>query len=347
MWYLALATIWYAAFAIWVLVDSRRRLNNPVGWTVGTLILGPVVLPVYFAKRHLKSRETREGGTAWNILRNFALFWTIAMAVAAIIGATAVSEQSATLHGDAEKAGFAIGTALGLGLIGALWFFPMVGAVVLGFLLKKSSVVEKGPTGPLSVEGGKLGDLGAAGWVAIAALTLLTANVLSWSAGKVSPASSGQDATGTGDKWQVQEGTSPMDGSKTVTLTLRSEDEVKGWLESTRPSLVIRCREKETDAYVVTGIAANPEIGAENFRVRLRFDNGVPVTEHWSQSTDSKGLFASNARQLSERLAGAKTLTFQFTPFNASAAVARFNLQGLGTHLDKVANGCGWKAGRT
>ncbi len=149
MWYIVL----YGLFAIWVLVDGLKRKTKAIPWAIGTLLLGPVVLPVYVAKRPLKAGEVREGGTGWNVLRNFALFWTVLMAVAAVWGIVAVSERAATLQTEAERAGAAIGTALGLGMIAALWFFPMVGALVLGLFLKKSSIVERGPTGPLGSEG--------------------------------------------------------------------------------------------------------------------------------------------------------------------------------------------------
>lgn len=48
--------------------------------------------------------------------------------------------------------------------------------------------------------------------------------------------------------WQVSEETSPMDSSKTVTLLLDSGGEIQGWLKSKRPTLVIRCKEKQTDS---------------------------------------------------------------------------------------------------
>jgi hypothetical protein len=190
MWYLGV----YAAFAIWVLVDSSRRRIGPLAWTLGTLVLGPIVLPVYFAKRPLRSGETREGGTAWNILRSFALLWTVAMAAAGVSAMVSVSAHTATLQSDAEKAGAAIGTALGLGLIGALWFFPMLGALVLGLILKKSSVLEKGPTGPLSVEGAGPGPIGGAAWVGIAALSV----VVLWSLAKLGPETASSPETGRG-----------------------------------------------------------------------------------------------------------------------------------------------------
>jgi 4-amino-4-deoxy-L-arabinose transferase-like glycosyltransferase len=142
--------IMFGLFAIWVLIDALKRKAKAIPWAIGTAMLAPIVLPVYIAKRPLKPGEVREGGTGWNVLRSFALFWTVLMAVAAVWGMVAVSEHTATLQTEVERAGAAIGTALGLGMIAALWFFPLAGALVLGLFLKKSSVVEQGPQGPLA-----------------------------------------------------------------------------------------------------------------------------------------------------------------------------------------------------
>lgn len=182
MWYLIL----YGILAIWAFVDAKKRKANAVLWAVGTLLLGPIILPFYFAKRPLKAGEVREGGTAWNVLKNFAIFWTILMAVAAIWGMVAVSEHLSTFQSEAERAGAAIGTALGLGMIAALWFFPFMGAVVLGLILKKSSIVEKGPSGsltttsvqhePSAVPPKKA--IGWAGWIGIGFVGLLIFGII-------------------------------------------------------------------------------------------------------------------------------------------------------------------------
>jgi len=118
---------------------------------LGTLLLAFVIVPVYFASRPLRGGETREGGTAWNVLRNFAITWTLIMAVVTVMSLFSAADAVGPLQSDAEKAGAGIGMMLGMMILGAFWFFPMVGAVVLGFILRKSSVVERGPTGPLAV----------------------------------------------------------------------------------------------------------------------------------------------------------------------------------------------------
>lgn len=53
-----------------------------------------------------------------------------------------------------EEAGAAIGTGIGIMMIGFLWFVGAISALVLGMFLKKNSIIEKGPTGALA----KLGE---------------------------------------------------------------------------------------------------------------------------------------------------------------------------------------------
>ena len=133
MWYFIL----YIAVGIWVFIDSKKRLfTQGKIYSIATVILGPLTVPVYLAMRPLKKDESREGGTAWTILKNFALFWTLTMVG---FGMFAVS--------DVAKAGG--NKVLVFGMVFVIWFVPMVGAVILGFFLKKSSAIENGPTGPL------------------------------------------------------------------------------------------------------------------------------------------------------------------------------------------------------
>lgn len=142
--------ILYVIVAIWLFLDAKKRLTNGIPWAAFTVLLGPVVVPVWLAKRPLKDGEVREGGMAWNVLKNFALMWTLTMFVWFIAGMAIASEAFEKTHDKYEKAGTGIGMALGGIMIFVLWFGVLVSALILGFFLKKSSVVEKGPTGPLS-----------------------------------------------------------------------------------------------------------------------------------------------------------------------------------------------------
>lgn len=149
MWYV----IVFGLITLWVAFDaSRRKLGvvKTILWAIGTFLLGVIVVPIYVAKRPLKSNQVREGGFAWNVLKNFALTWTILMVVISFSAIGAASGTNVT--SDAEAAGAAIGTGLIIIILAVVWFFPMVGAIVLGFFLKNSALVERGPTGPLARE---------------------------------------------------------------------------------------------------------------------------------------------------------------------------------------------------
>jgi hypothetical protein len=146
MWYWILVFL----FAAWVFFDARsRKMETAPLWAIGTVLVMIFVVPFYFARRSLKPGEVREGGTGWNVMKSFAMIWTVVMLCVGVSGMMAASEVTLTAQSGAEQAGAAIGTALGMGMIMAPWFFVVTGALVIGLFLKKSSIVEKGPTGSL------------------------------------------------------------------------------------------------------------------------------------------------------------------------------------------------------
>ena len=108
-------------------------------------MLLPLALPIYLATRPLKNGEVREGGTAWNVLKNFAYVWTFVTAFAVITAFMAVEKLNYSLTTDVERATNWAGEIRGLSVTLALWFVLSGGAVMLGFSLKKDSVIETGP----------------------------------------------------------------------------------------------------------------------------------------------------------------------------------------------------------
>lgn len=163
------------------------------------------------------------------------------------------------------------------------------------------------------------------------------------------------------DKWQITEGRSPMDDSKTLVLKLESEDVIVGPIEELRPSLILRCKEGKTVVYVSTGVSASVERSSDHLpnshRVRTRIDNEASSYEWWDDSTDHKSLFADDFVRdekgsvtafgggsvlYAKKLAAAQTFTFQFTPFYGNPQTLRFVVRSLSTHLPKLAEACGW-----
>lgn len=144
---MTLYRVFFAVWALWVAYDGFSRGAGTAAflWAIGTFLFGPIVLPIYLAKRPLKNGELREGGTAWNVLKNFAILWSACMAIVLIRSLMAVEKLMPSLTSAAQRAGWAIGTMEGLGLIAALWFVPTAGAVVLGLSMKDTSIIEKRP----------------------------------------------------------------------------------------------------------------------------------------------------------------------------------------------------------
>lgn len=156
MWYEIVDILLYPVllnvpFALWIFIDAKKRMNHVLGWPLATLLLGPIILlPIYLAKRNLKTEEVRSGGTGWNILRYFAALWTIVIAVSVIWHLSDSPDSAQQYTSEVEQAGATIGAVMALGMIFFIWLGVLVGALVLGLILKDSNIVEKGPTGPLA-----------------------------------------------------------------------------------------------------------------------------------------------------------------------------------------------------
>lgn len=145
-------------------------------------------------------------------------------------------------------------------------------------------------------------------------------------------------------KWIVNTLQSDMDDSHGVDALVAASSPIEAWLKNPTPVLHVRCQERKTEVYVITGTAANPELGLyDKFHVRLRLDKNQPITQVWSGSTDNEALFAPKSIELARRIARSDSLAFEFTPFNASPVIAKFDTRGFGEHLPRIAKACKWK----
>lgn len=97
--------------------------------------------------------------------------------------------------------------------------------------------------------------------------------------------------------------------------------------------------------------AVRPAASRKNLRadreytqtVRIRLDQGDAVTEHWGESTSHDALFSGgDTIAFTKQIAAAKTLIFEFTPFDANPAIVRFDVRNLGEHLPELGASCGW-----
>ena len=152
-------------------------------------------------------------------------------------------------------------------------------------------------------------------------------------------------------KWEVTEEISPMDGERTVALTLQAEQSVASLAVVDKfPRLVIRCKSKhQTDAFIHTGSLPFDSDRGGKFAVRLRLDDGEPFTQYWGESSSYDSLFAPKPVEFAKQLAASRKLAFEFTPLGSGPVATWFDLAGLEGPLGKVADACGWgsQAGST
>jgi hypothetical protein len=147
----------------------------------------------------------------------------------------------------------------------------------------------------------------------------------------------------TGPKWTGSSRPETLgDGSRMIAFELPAENLVAIWGQRVRPTLSVRCLSGTTDVFMTTGWAASLEEGSDRHTVRLGFDDNDHVVERWLDSEDYKALFAPDGAATARSVAGASTLRFGFTPYNASPVVADFDVRGFDQLVGSIARLCRW-----
>lgn len=144
-------------------------------------------------------------------------------------------------------------------------------------------------------------------------------------------------------KWIGAQKVNPMDDSSTVLLSLKANNEVKGWLSSETPSLLIRCLSNKTDLYFSLGMQTSVETGNFNAStITLRLDKNKPFKLVADKSTDNKSLFVRRPISLLKQIMEAEEMLLQFVPFNASQVVTSFTVSGLKESIGPLRKICKW-----
>lgn len=131
-------------------------------------------------------------------------------------------------------------------------------------------------------------------------------------------------------EWNIEDSKSSVDGSPEVFATLTSEDG--------RSELIIRCKQRKTELAVLpSGLFA-----LERGTVLFQINDGPGVTATWSASSNSKGLFASNAVALIKTLPDGGKLFVRATGYSRQADDATFLLGAVTVVKNRVSAACKW-----
>lgn len=138
-------------------------------------------------------------------------------------------------------------------------------------------------------------------------------------------------------KWQSSPTSS---GDISLSLTLKAEKEVKGWMKSATPTLTVQCSKKKPAVYVETWLPLEVT-QVDKQIVRVQFDNGKPTPQRWQEITNAAmGASAQDSLILLKQFTRSKKFVFEFTPFNSPPAQAEFDLVGLDAYLPQLARTC-------
>jgi len=122
---------------------------------------------------------------------------------------------------------------------------------------------------------------------------------------------------------------------------LSADGDIDVWRKRVRPVLTVRCARRAIEVFVVTNSPAAIEGNSRNHTVKLSFDGREPVESMWEHSVDHDALFAPNGGAMLRQIAGARTMSFTFAPFNAPPATVSFNIEGFDAHRKSARRLCG------
>lgn len=144
--------------------------------------------------------------------------------------------------------------------------------------------------------------------------------------------------------WRIYKNVDAMTDSGIVSASTQASSPIKAWLKSPIPTLVIRCSNNITEAFISTGTRAQPELGNYNqATVTIRFDDKKPYTTLTTESTNGEALFIPKAISFAKQASNSESILIKFTPFNSDPAIASFKgFKDEPEAIDEVRKACGW-----
>lgn len=138
-------------------------------------------------------------------------------------------------------------------------------------------------------------------------------------------------------KWQV----SPAPpGEESLSLSLKAEKAVKGWMKSAVPVLTVQCSKKKAAVYVETWLPLEVT-QVDKQIVRVQFDSNRPSPQRWQEITNaSMGASARDSLLLVRQFTQSKKFVLEFTPFNSPPVHAEFDIAGLEALMPQLARTC-------
>lgn len=140
--------------------------------------------------------------------------------------------------------------------------------------------------------------------------------------------------------WHIHFDRSQIDDSESVFLSVPSMDILTTrYGDETRPVLILRCLENETDVIINWDRFSFYSDGAE---VTARIDKKKAGTRTWNTSTDNEALFHPQPIAFIKSMLNAETLLVRVTPISDDPREVSFYIHGLRNVLPPLKKACHW-----
>ncbi|WP_435639974.1 type VI secretion system-associated protein TagO [Micavibrio aeruginosavorus] len=144
-------------------------------------------------------------------------------------------------------------------------------------------------------------------------------------------------------KWDIINEKSSISGRHNIMLSLKANAPIMTQKEgNVWPTLVMRCRDGQTESYLVFHIdlADKTKTTRPRTAITTRFDAGQPTTVNWDLSLDNLGAFAPDANAMIETALKSERLYTQVTPPTKSMIESTFDLRGLDKAIVPLKKAC-------
>lgn len=154
-----------------------------------------------------------------------------------------------------------------------------------------------------------------------------------------------KQGTKTSTAWQVTEEISKISDVRNIVMAVKSLERLSGRFgDKQHALLVLACREKKTDAYIVFGGHFMSDLN--HGTVTYRIDKKPAVKKRMNASNDHRALGlwgGANAIPFIRELIGGDSLYVVATPHSESAVSAQFPIAGLADAVKPLQSACGWE----
>ena len=145
--------------------------------------------------------------------------------------------------------------------------------------------------------------------------------------------------------WMISVDKSAQDGSRSVFVSLDSTKALRGQFGgSGKPTLILRCRENKTSAYLSVMDYILSDIEGYG-RVDYRIDGGKAQFSEMVVSADTHSLGLWNGKAalpFIKGLFGGNTAVFRLTPFNEAPLEFSFHISGVEAAVKSLRQACKW-----